>query len=138
MRDAIRASGRVSPRILLLFTGGGEHMNSIHRYPKKKDSSPFAALFVIVFTMIVLTGVTGCIDVNFTKNVVEHVQEDEDIKRADNLILSKPDQEFEIEIQGGQTPSTEDLQRIGTKLFENLTNPDQDTPDDLRMILQEL
>lgn len=112
-------------------------MNSIHRYPKKKDSSPFAALFVIVFTMIVLTGVTGCIDVNFTKNVVEHVQEDEDIKRADNLILSKPDQEFEIEIQGGQTPSTEDLQRIGTKLFENLTNPDQDTPDDLRMILQE-
>ena len=112
-------------------------MNSIHLFPKEKGPSSFSAISVLVFTMVVLTGFAGCIDVSFTKNVVERVQEGEEIKRADRVILVKPDQEFEIEIQGGQTPSTEDLQRIGTKLLENLTDPDQDTPDDLRLIFQE-
>jgi len=112
-------------------------MEALRFSSKNEKPSPLTALFVIVFSMMALTGFTGCIDINFTKEVVERVQEEEEIRRADQLILAKYGEEFEVEFEGGQNPTAQDFQRVATKMFDNLSNPNQNTLDDLQLILHE-
>ena len=111
-------------------------MKSTHTIPRKRKSS-LGPLIVVFFSLVVLTGFTGCIDVNFTKEAVEQMQEDEEIQRSDNIILTKENQVFGIEIEGSGTPSIDDFQRIGTKLFQNLSDPDASTIDDISLVLKE-
>jgi len=104
---------------------------------KKEGKSLPSAILVIFISIIFLTSFTGCIDVNLTKNLIERFQEEEKIKRVDRVILSETNQEFRIEFQQGKVPTLEDLQRIATKFYENLTNPGPNTVDNLRAILRE-
>ena len=114
-----------------------ENMTPTNPLTKKKESAPLRAITLVFLAMVLLTGLSGCIDVNITRNIVEKIQEGEEIRREDAIVLSEKDQEFEVEFQDGRIPSAEDLNTIGTKFFDNLSDPDQDTIDNLRTILHE-